>query len=62
MFVNPLPARLDHTGDLAAECVQPQANAAKLELAVVGPSTTADFAAVDVTNRKFRGAIELRKL
>src|SRR5690349_3969873 len=58
----PSPARLDHAGDFTAEGVEPQANAAQLELAVVRTSTTADLAPVAVTHFELRGAIELRKL
>src|SRR3954447_24330658 len=56
------PARLDHAGDFAAKGVEPQANAAQLELAVVRTPTTADLAAVDVAHLELGRSIELRKL
>src|SRR5215475_10541384 len=62
MVLPPSPARLDHTRNLTAKCVEPQANTAQFELAVVRATATAHLAAVSVPNIEFRGAIELRKL
>src|SRR5580692_7133898 len=56
------PARLDDAGDLAAEGEEPQANAAKLELAVVAARATAHLAPVPVPRFELGLAIEFREL
>jgi len=49
-----LPARFDDARDVTAERQVAEANAAQIELPQEGPRTTADFAAVVMTNPPFR--------
>src|SRR3954451_4970899 len=56
------PARLDHAGDFPTEGVEPQADAAQLELAVISATATAHLAPVDVAHGELGRSIELRKL
>src|SRR6185295_2908707 len=56
------PARLDYAGDLALESEDPQTNATKLEVAVVGARASAHLAAVAVARGKLGSLVELREL
>src|SRR5262249_55908721 len=59
IFVRPLPARLDHTGDIAAQCELAEAEPAHLELAEIGTRPAAALAAALHANLEL---VLLRKL
>src|SRR5687768_5545437 len=56
------PARLGHTGQLAAQRHQAQADAAQPEVTVESTRAAAGLAAIDGPGRKLRGAVDLRPL
>src|SRR5690348_12521925 len=56
------PAGLDHAGDLPAQRQDADADAAKLEFAVVAPRSAADIATVMLPHRELGLAIEFREL
>src|SRR5262245_30291253 len=56
------PAGLDHTGELTAQREHPQADAAELEVAVVGAGPAAYLAAVAAPDGERRGPVHLRIL
>src|SRR5579859_7966057 len=56
------PARLDHAGNLAAQREQPEADPAKLELAVVAARAPAHLAPAPVPRGELGSTIEFREL
>src|SRR5271166_5916631 len=56
------PACLDHARNLATQCQEPEANPAKLELAVVAARSPAHLASVVMAHDELGPAVEFRKL